>query len=215
VSMPLHQLDRSAAGGGAAADVDMATMVDTELLRDRNKAFELFRKSYRRNEAIEENKQILKDKFAQAKALAAQVNQSRNQINYHKSTIEQLRKERAMHGLLEPAAEGEEAEVDPEEERNKAAIEGEKAKYKAAYTKLKSLKAEIEHLQLMLEKSRKRLQKDFENWRESGFVGDDYAFHARGEGGGGRERAHTRTLISRRAEQPRTVELGIATLPPA
>jgi kinesin family protein 6/9 len=51
----------------------MDDLVNTDLLRDRNKAFEHFRKSYRKNEAIEENKAILKKKYSSAKALAAQV----------------------------------------------------------------------------------------------------------------------------------------------
>lgn len=36
--------------------------------------------------------------------------------------------------------------------------------YKVAFTKLKSLKTEIEHLQHLLEMSKVQLQKDFENW---------------------------------------------------
>lgn len=42
-----------------------------------------------------------------------------------------------------------------------------RCRYKDSYGRLKGLKAEIEHLQLMLEKSRKRLQKDFEGWYEA------------------------------------------------
>lgn len=36
---------------------------------DRNQAFELFRKSYRKNQAMEENKDILKSKFQRGKEL--------------------------------------------------------------------------------------------------------------------------------------------------
>ena len=40
-----------------------------EDLTDRAKAFEMFRKSYRKNEAMEENRQLLKEKFARGKQL--------------------------------------------------------------------------------------------------------------------------------------------------
>jgi len=40
-----------------------------EDLTDRAKAFEMFRKSYRKNEAMEENRQLLKEKFARGKHL--------------------------------------------------------------------------------------------------------------------------------------------------
>eukprot|EP00955_Chlamydomonas_euryale_P084214 363937-Chlamydomonas_euryale.AAC.9 len=43
-------------GAGAANADDLAALMNTDMLGDRNKAFELFRKSYRQNEVIEENK---------------------------------------------------------------------------------------------------------------------------------------------------------------
>ena len=39
-------------------------------LQDRTQAFEYFRKSYRKNEAMEENRQLLKDKCILGKRLA-------------------------------------------------------------------------------------------------------------------------------------------------
>ena len=101
-------------------DATADELVNTDLLRDRNQAFEHFRKSYRKNEAIEENKAILKEKYTAAKQLAAQVNGSRKQITYLKGTIEQLRKERAMQGFVDGEATA--TEEDPEEERAKAQV---------------------------------------------------------------------------------------------
>jgi kinesin family protein 6/9 len=43
-----------------------AELLDTELLKDRNKAFEHFRRSYRKNEQIESTKMQLKAKCAHA-----------------------------------------------------------------------------------------------------------------------------------------------------
>lgn len=48
-----------------------------EVLADRAKAFDLFRKSYRKNEAMEENRALLKEKYARGKQLGSEVNSSR------------------------------------------------------------------------------------------------------------------------------------------
>lgn len=40
----------------------------------------------------------------------------------------------------------------------------EKAAYKEAFAGLRELKQEIEHLQMLLEQSRTKLQRDFEHW---------------------------------------------------
>jgi kinesin family protein 6/9 len=176
-------------------------VVDLSLLKDRNQAFESFRKSYRRHEAIEENKTILKDKYAQAKGVAAAVNCSRNAINSLKGKIEQLRRERALQGLVEKEEDDIAVEA-PEEKEAMLMIEKQKASYKEAYGQLKSLKAEIEHLQLMLEKSRKRLQKDFEGWYETALR----QAIAREKTGGGRSNGTAVPLKQQEAmlETPRT-----------
>ncbi|RLW07116.1 hypothetical protein DV515_00003967 [Chloebia gouldiae] len=43
-------------------------------------------------------------------------------------------------------------------------IEEEKKSYKTVYSRFKGLKVEIEHLQLLMEKVKMKLQKDFEIW---------------------------------------------------
>mmetsp|Transcript_2784 Transcript_2784/g.9791 ORF Transcript_2784/g.9791 Transcript_2784/m.9791 type:complete len:822 (+) Transcript_2784:575-3040(+) len=136
-----------------------------DLLADRNKAFELFRKSYRKNEVIEENKQLLKSKYEEAKALGAGVNASRNRINELKALIEQRRIQRGVQAVAEGGVSAEqESGADPQEERARAEIESEKSSYRESFDRLRALKKEIEHLQLLLEQSRKRLTADFEEW---------------------------------------------------
>ena len=63
-----------------------------EDLADRAKAFDVFRKSYRKNEAMEENRQLLKEKYARGKQLGQEVNQSRTLIKQYTAQIEQIRK---------------------------------------------------------------------------------------------------------------------------
>ena len=45
-----------------------------EDLADRAKSFEMFRKSYRKNEAMEENRALLKEKYGRGKHLGTSVN---------------------------------------------------------------------------------------------------------------------------------------------
>lgn len=67
-----------------------------ELLMDRNKAFEVFRKSVRRNESYEENKELLRNLMAEAKQFGVEANSARNATAPIKQRIQQLRLERAM-----------------------------------------------------------------------------------------------------------------------
>jgi len=129
-------------------------------LKDRTKAFEVFRQTYHKNEAIESNKEVLKAKYDEAKAVGEAVNTSRSKISHLKSKIEQLRVERAMRGEGGDAAE----QDDPEELRLKSEIDGFKNQYKDKFNRLRELKAEIEHIQGIMEKQRHGMQKDFENW---------------------------------------------------
>ena len=72
-----------------------------EDLADRAKSFDMFRKSYRKNEAMEENRQLLKEKYARGKQLGEMVGGSRNQIKSLTNKIEQIRKENALRGLVD------------------------------------------------------------------------------------------------------------------
>ena len=72
----------------------MDVLANTNLLADRNKAFEIFRKSYRKSEVIEENKLLLKEKFQEAKGLGRVVNECKQKISGYKAAIEKRRMER-------------------------------------------------------------------------------------------------------------------------
>lgn len=63
-----------------------------EELADRAKAFEKFRKSYRKNEAMEDNRNLLKEKYARGKQLGQEVNSSRQNIKKLSGQIEEIRK---------------------------------------------------------------------------------------------------------------------------
>lgn len=143
----------------AAEPVPIEVLSNMEVLKDRNKAFEAFRKSYRKNEAIEAQKQTLREKYSMAKATGEAVNAARAKIQSIKARIEQRRVELDMQNG------GEEVEdVDPVEQQLRGDLEEEKRKYKTNFEALKQLKAEIEHIQHLMEGARVRLQHDFEQW---------------------------------------------------
>ena len=129
---------------------------------DRAKAFDVFRKSYRKNEALEENRQLLKEKYALGKKLGESVNITRTQIKTLTNKIEEMRKENALRGMVDP--ETGEIMKTSEEDQIQRQINEYKIKYQEQYTELKKLKKEIENIQHHLERCRERLQKDFESW---------------------------------------------------
>eukprot|EP00752_Nemacystus_decipiens_P003255 g3012.t1 len=155
---------------------------DAGVRRDPQRAFEYFRERHPGRTALEENKKLLGDKYARAKAMGERVNQARSTIQYLKNTIEQVRRERALDGLMEDGSRvggddntGDEAdrrrmeldeEEDEEEARCKAAIEVEKRVYKGSFQELRELKSEIEHIQRLLEKGRSSMQAEFQAWHE-------------------------------------------------
>ncbi|KAG7466056.1 hypothetical protein MATL_G00160760 [Megalops atlanticus] len=133
-----------------------------ELSMGRQEAFEIFRRDREDSVTIDDNKALLKQRFAEAKALGEQVNDARSRVNELKLQLERRRRQTAAQGLAEGIAEP--VEPDPVEERLCEQIEEEKKSYKSTFGRLKALKTEIEHLQLLLERSKVKLQRDFQEW---------------------------------------------------
>ncbi|CAM4551131.1 unnamed protein product [Caretta caretta] len=133
-----------------------------EMSLGRQEAFEIFKRDYVDSITIEDNKQLLKQRFAEAKSLGEKVNEVRNKINHLKGEITQRHMQRAALGVASPSEDLHES--DPGEEKLRAQIEEEKKSYKTMFNRLKGLKIEIEHLQLLMEKAKVKLQKDFEVW---------------------------------------------------
>ncbi|XP_049319455.1 kinesin-like protein KIF6 isoform X3 [Astyanax mexicanus] len=132
-----------------------------ELSMGRQEAFEIFRRDHEDRLSIDDNKAILKQRFAEAKALGEQVNQARNRVNELKKQLEVRRMQIAAEGVVKDQPN---SESDPLEERLRSQIEEEKKSYKSTFGRLKGLKTEIEHLQHLLQKSKIRLQRDFQDW---------------------------------------------------
>ena len=87
--------------------------VSKEELQDRLKAFEVFRKSYRKYEAMQDNRVLLKQKMDKGRALGPELAKCRQQKNTVQAKLEQIRREYAMMGKVD--AEGnilQDAELD-------------------------------------------------------------------------------------------------------
>ncbi|XP_074899032.1 kinesin-like protein KIF6 [Buteo buteo] len=125
-------------------------------------AFEVFKQDHADSITIEDNKQVLKQKFAEAKCLGEKLNEVRIKINHLKGEITQRHIQRAALAVSSPSEELN--TLDPVEEKLRTQIEEEKKSYKAMFNRVKGLKVEIEHLQLLIEKVKMKLQKDFEVW---------------------------------------------------
>ncbi|XP_009473367.1 PREDICTED: kinesin-like protein KIF6 [Nipponia nippon] len=125
-------------------------------------AFEVFKQDYADSITIEDSKQLLKQRFTEAKCLGEKLNQVRNKINHLKGEITQRHIQRAALAVSSPSENLN--TLDPVEEKLRTQIEEEKKSYKTMFNRLKGLKVEIEHLQLLMEKVKMKLQKDFEVW---------------------------------------------------
>ncbi|KAM9383279.1 kinesin-like protein KIF6 [Phaethornis superciliosus] len=125
-------------------------------------AFELFKRDHADNISIEDNKHLLKQRFAEARSLGEKINEVRNKINHLKGELTRRHIQRAA--LAVSSTSEEINTLDPVEEKLRMQIEEEKKSYKTMFNRLKVLKVEIEHLQLLMEKVKMKLQKDFEVW---------------------------------------------------
>ncbi|KAM6127969.1 LOW QUALITY PROTEIN: kinesin-like protein KIF6 [Pterocles gutturalis] len=125
-------------------------------------AFEVFKQDHADSITLEDNKQLLKQRFTEAKCLGEKLNEVRNKINHLKGEITRRHIQRVALAVSSPSEELN--TLDPVEEKLRTQIEEEKRSYKTMYDRFKGLKVEIEHLQLLVEKVKMKLQKDFEVW---------------------------------------------------
>ena len=72
--------DTGVSDTGVSDAAALEALMDPSVLADRSRAFEIFRKSFRKNQAIEDNKAMLKAKYDATKALAQEVNAAKRDI---------------------------------------------------------------------------------------------------------------------------------------
>uniref|UniRef100_A0A2K6EY23 Kinesin family member 6 n=2 Tax=Propithecus coquereli TaxID=379532 RepID=A0A2K6EY23_PROCO len=125
-------------------------------------AFEIFKRDHADSVTIDDNKQILKQRFSEAKALGESINEARRTIGHLKEEITQRHIQQVALGISENMAMP--SMPDLQEEKLRSQLEEEKRSYKTMFARLKALKVEIEHLQLLMDKAKVKLQKEFEAW---------------------------------------------------
>ncbi len=143
---------------------------DASIFEDAAASFEYFSKKCSTASAMEENREILKDKITEAKVMGERANQSRSTITYLKNSIEAIRREKALQNMTNDKKQDDATGADdesPEEATYRRAIEQEKTVYKESFERLRILKPEIEHIRKILEKSRVTMQNQFDQWYEA------------------------------------------------
>uniref|UniRef100_A0A8C4KZ94 Kinesin-like protein n=1 Tax=Equus asinus TaxID=9793 RepID=A0A8C4KZ94_EQUAS len=160
-SAPTQAQDVSALGCRSSL-LHRKTGMREEMSLGRQEAFEIFKRDHADIVTIEDNKQTLKQRFYEAKALGESINEARSKIGRLKEEITQRHMQQVALGISENIAAP--SKPDPVEEKLRSQVEEEKRRYKAMFTRLKALKVEIEHLQFLMEKAKVKLQKEFEAW---------------------------------------------------
>lgn len=132
--------------------------------------FEYFCTTSPAHDAVAEHKAVLRARYEEARTLGSQVSAAKQRISNLKAAVERRRLGSSMAAALRQQQgggeedEGERQREAAAEERAKAQIEQEKAAYRSAYEQLKAVKADIDGVQVALERSRARLQADFQAW---------------------------------------------------
>ncbi|KAM9341239.1 kinesin-like protein KIF6 [Symphorus nematophorus] len=134
-----------------------------QLSMGKQEAFDTFIRDHEDHPTIEDNKSLLKQRSSEARRLGKELKETTNRINELKKQLAMQRRQRAAHGVIGNQTQADE-EIDPVEENLRKHIEQEKKAYNRTIGRLKALKPEIEHLQLLLERAKVKLQRDFHKW---------------------------------------------------
>ncbi|XP_023575957.1 kinesin-like protein KIF6 [Octodon degus] len=160
-SVPVQAQDLGTSGYRSHS-LHRKTGMREEMSLGRQEAFEIFKRDHADSVTVDDNKQILKQRFSEAKALGENINEARRKIGRLKDAITQRHMQQVALGISENTAAP--LRPDRQEEQLRLQLEEEKRRYKTMFTRLKALKVEIEHLQLLMDKTKVKLQKEFEAW---------------------------------------------------
>ena len=72
----------------------------TEQMMDEAKAFDEFRRSYRRHEAMQKNMVLLEEKMAKGKEMGRRMNEIRSSILKRKEKLEEIKRQNAVNSLV-------------------------------------------------------------------------------------------------------------------
>lgn len=114
---------------------------------------------------MEQNKSILKAKMQEGKKVGIEAKELKEQMTFLTSRIEEIRKEKAMKGMIDSDGNIMHSEEDEQDiMKIQSQLQELKKEYQEKYHKLKHFKAEIERLSNQIERTFKQCQTDFEDW---------------------------------------------------
>jgi hypothetical protein len=134
--------------------------VTKEELMNRQTCFDMFRRSYRKAEGLQEDINLLQELQTKGKKYAEVLKEKKANIDYLKNKVEDVRRMEALKGMKQ----GGEWKKSADEELLLAELEQARKALKEPVDKMKEIKEEIVRVQLTYEESVKRMNKDFEKW---------------------------------------------------
>lgn len=134
--------------------------VTREQLMNRQACFEMFRKSYRKSEALQSDLSLLEDLSSKGKKLSEEVKTAKARLDLLKNSIEDIRRSQALQGMKQ----GGEWIRSPEEEKLLVEVQSQKKVLQEAIDKVKAVKDEILGVQINYENTVKRMKVDFDRW---------------------------------------------------
>ncbi|NWS35697.1 KIF9 protein, partial [Polioptila caerulea] len=183
-------LDEEEEGGGDQDSDEEASItppgVDSQKLRpppSKQEAFELFKKAAGReiHRIFRENKRILISRKKRSHSVAQGINGILWQMEGIKEALEAQKRKRRKEG--EYTDEKGQVIIDEKEFSLILKLKELKDEYRAGFTELQDLKAEIQYCQQLVDKCRKRLISEFEIWYNESFLIPEHVREALKPGG--------------------------------
>ncbi|XP_027857342.1 kinesin-like protein KIF6 isoform X2 [Xiphophorus couchianus] len=137
--------------------------IGSKLSMGKQEAFEIFIRDHEEHQTIEENTNIFKERSDEARRLGEQLKEGRNRITELKKQLQTRRRQRAAHAVTGNDTQDKE-ENDPLEESLCNQIKQEKVTYNNNIGHLQALRTETEHLQLLIDRVKVKIRKDFQTW---------------------------------------------------
>lgn len=134
--------------------------ITRDQLMNRQACFEMFRKSYRKSEALQADHSLLEDLSSKGKKYSEEVKASKARLDYLKNSIEDIRRAQALQGMRQ----GGEWTRSPEEDKLLVEVGQQKKALQQSVDKVKGIKEEIVRVQMNYENTVKRMKADFEKW---------------------------------------------------
>jgi kinesin family protein 6/9 len=131
---------------------------DEEILNDPQKALEWFKKQA--NIDLDADKALLQNKINTAKSIGAEVKETKANIVHLKDCIDEIQRQVKVQEITGVNSNVDNTSLNDYLEE----IDVSKKRYKTSMEELRELKAAIEHIKKLMERKRRKMQSDFDEW---------------------------------------------------